>query len=113
MPLPLAPGFRLHCDYGVTEGIGTVVLWVLLTIVTLGLALFVAPYYILRAPINRTQLIAPDGGVVGTLHVDVSLSEVIGHALIWVVLTIVTFGLAMILYQFAVIKRLLNRVVVI
>ncbi|MBA3910015.1 MAG: hypothetical protein C0524_09015 [Rhodobacter sp.] len=112
MSLPIAPGHRLSCDFSVSDGIGTVVLWVLLTIVTLGLALFVAPYYILQAPINRTSLIDPAGQVVGRLHVDVHLSEIVGHALVWVLLTIVTLGLALILYQFAVLKRMLNAVVV-
>lgn len=103
-------GHRLKCDFSVSEGIGTVIIWVIISILTLGLGLFVAPYYIFKAPINRTSLIAPDGSVVGKLHVEVGLSEIIGHAVIWILLTIITLGLAMIVYQFAVIKRLLNGV---
>ena len=105
-------GYRLSCDYSVAEGVGTILIWVLLSIVTLGLALFVAPYYLFKAPINRTRLIDATGETVGTLHVDVNLGEIIGHGLLWVLLTIVTFGLALIVYQFAVIKRLLNAVVI-
>lgn len=112
MAVIIPPGCRLSCDYSVAEGIGTLILWLLISIVTLGLGLFVAPYYILKSPINRTRLVGPDGAVLGTLHVEVNLAEVIGHALIWVVLSIVTLGLALLLYQFAVIKRLLNAVVV-
>ena len=41
-----------------------------------------------------------------------NLAEVIGHALIWVILSIITLGLALILYQFSVMKRLLNAVIV-
>lgn len=89
-----------------------VIIWVLISIITLGLGLFVAPYYILKAPINRTKLIASDGTVLASLHVEVNLAEIIGHMIIWVLLSIVTFGLAIILYQFAVMKRLLNAVVV-
>lgn len=110
MALSIPAGYRLKCDFSVSEGIGTVIIWVLLTIVTLGLALFVAPYYIFKAPINRTSLIGPDGVAMGRLHVDVHLSEVIGHAVIWLLLSIITLGLALIVYQFAVIKRLLNGV---
>lgn len=105
-------GYRLACDYSVAEGIGTILLWVILSIVTFGLALFVAPYYLFKAPINRTRLVDEAGATIGTLHVDVNLGEIIGHALIWVLLTIVTLGLALIVYQFAVIKRLLNAVVI-
>ena len=65
------------------------------------------------SPINRTTLVGPDGTVLGRLQVDVNLAEVIGHALIWVLLSIITLGLALILYQFSVIKRLLNAVVIV
>ena len=112
MNIQLSSGQRLYCDFSVAEGIGTVLLWVVLSIVTLGLGLFVAPYYILKAPINRTKLIAADGTVIGSLHVDVNLPSIIGHAVIWVLLSIVTFGLALIVYQFAVLKQLLNGVVI-
>ena len=105
-------GYRLSCDFSVSEGIGTVILWLLISIVTLGLGLFIMPYYLYKAPINRTKLIDANGAVVGNLHVDVGLAEIVGHAVIWVLLTVITLGLAMIVYQFAVIKRLLNATVV-
>ena len=108
----LPPGCRLSCDFSVSEGIGHVIIWVLLVVVTLGLALFVAPYYFLKAPINKTSVVDGSGGVVGRLHVDVNLSEIVGHAFVWLLLTLVSFGLALILYQFSVIKRLLNAVVI-
>jgi len=111
--LPTLPaGCRLSCAFSVTEGIGHVLIWVLLTILTLGLALFVAPYYFLKAPINKTTVVDGAGRTVGRLVVDVNLAEVVGHAVIWVILTILTLGLALILYQFSVIKRLLNAVVI-
>ena len=71
-----------------------------------------APCYILKSPINRTTLVAPHGTVLGRLNVDVNLAEVIGHVIIRVFLSIVTLGLALILYQLAVMKRLLNALVV-
>ncbi len=108
----LPPGSRLSCSFSVTEGIGHVIIWVLLVVVTLGLALFVAPYYFLKAPINKTAVVDASGRVVGRLQVEVNLAEILGHAVIWVLLTIVTLGLALILYQFSVIKRLLNAVVI-
>jgi hypothetical protein len=111
--IPAVPAnHRLSCDFSLSEGIGTIVLWVLISIFTLGLGLFVMPYYLLKAPINRTKLIGPSGELVGTLHVDVNLGSIIGHAILWFFLTIVTLGLAMIVYQFAVLKRLLNGVTI-
>ena len=112
MAISIPAGHRLSCDFSVSEGIGTVVIWILISIVTLGLGLFVAPYYILKAPINRTKLIAGDGTVVGSLYVEFNLAEILGHMIIWVFLTIITLGFALVLYQFSVMKHLLNAVVV-
>jgi hypothetical protein len=105
-------GHTVKCDYSVAEAIGTIIIWILISIVTLGLGLFVMPYYILKGPINKSSLIGPDGQLVGRMHVDVALSEIIGHAVIWVLLAIITLGLALFVYYPAVVKRLLNGIVI-
>ncbi|MFT7059916.1 MAG: hypothetical protein ACJASV_002431 [Pseudorhodobacter sp.] len=86
--------------------------WLFLIIVTLGLALFILPYYFIRGPINRTTLVDSQGRSVARLHVDVSFGDILGHALVWLLLTILTFGLAYLIYWPAVIKRILNSVVI-
>lgn len=103
-------GYRFKCDYSATEAIGLIILWVIISIVTLGLGLFLMPYYIFKGPINRTTLLDKEGNEVGKLFVAVNLSEIIGHAIIWLFLSIITLGLAMFVYYPSVIKRLLNRV---
>jgi hypothetical protein len=105
--------YKFKCDYSVSEAIGSVIIWILISIITLGLGLFVMPYYLLKAPINKTSLIGQNGATIGRLHVDVNLSEIIGHMLIWVFLTIITLGLALFIYYPAVVKRLLNGVQII
>ncbi|HBQ35228.1 MAG TPA: hypothetical protein DD729_00055 [Rhodobacteraceae bacterium] len=103
-------GYKLRCDYSVTEAIGSLIIWILISIVTLGLGLFVMPYYLLKDPINRSFLIDGNGNQVASLHVDVNFSSIVGHAFIWMILSIVTLGLAMLIYYPAVIKRLFNGV---
>ena len=103
-------GHKLRCEFTASEGVGAFIFWVLLSVVTLGLALFVAPYYIFKEPINRTSLIGPNGDVVGKLHVEVDLSSVAGHAVIWGLLILITGGLALMVYPFSVLKHLLNGV---
>ncbi len=103
-------GCKLTCDYSVSEAIVSILIWVLISIVTLGLGLFIMPYYILKGPINRSFLVDANNNKLGQLHVDVDLSSVIVHAVIWMLLSIVTFGLAMFVYYPAVVKRLLNGV---
>ena len=105
-------GYKLKCEFTVGEAIGQLVIWLLLSIVTLGLALFVLPYYFVRAPINRTSLVDQGGKRVARLHVDVGFGGILGHALVWLLLTIITLGLAYLVYWPAVIKRVLNAVVI-
>jgi uncharacterized membrane protein YjgN (DUF898 family) len=105
-------GYKLKCEFSVGEAIGQLVIWILLSIFTLGLALFVLPYYFVKAPINRTSLVDAAGRKVARLQVEVGFGEILGHALVWLLLTIVTLGLAYLIYWAAVIKRLLNAVVI-
>lgn len=103
-------GSKFKCEYTVGEAIGQLVIWLILVILTFGLALFVLPYYFLKAPLNRTYVLDRDGNVISKVSVEVGFSDILGHALIWLLLTIVTFGFAYLVYWPAVIKRLLNAV---
>lgn len=96
------------CEFSVGEAVGQLVIWVLLTVVTLGLALFVLPYYFLKAPINRTYVLDSEGRKIGQLAVEVGFTDILGHALLWLILTILTLGLAYLIYWQSVMKRLMN-----
>lgn len=102
-------GMRLKCEFGLGDAIGTMVIWALLTLVTLGFAAFVAPYYALSAVVNRTSLVDAGGRVIGRLAVRFGLAEVVGHALIWLLLSIVTLGLALLVHYFMVVRKVLDR----
>ncbi len=107
--MQLTANTRFQCDFGVAEAIGSFIIWILLTIVTLGLAAFVAPYYILSAIINKTWIVDENGQRLSQLKVNFTLAEIVGHAVIWVLLAIVTLGLALIIYYYMVMKKVLNR----
>jgi flagellar basal body-associated protein FliL len=100
---------RLHCEFGVADAIGSFIIWVLLTIVTLGLAAFVAPYYIFSSVVNKTAVVDDGGRRLSQLQVTFTLGEIIGHAVIWILLSIVTFGLAIFVYYYMVLRKVLNR----
>ncbi|SHG78611.1 DUF6693 family protein [Cognatishimia maritima] len=103
-------GKNLKCEFSVGEAIGQLVIWIILSVVTFGLALFVLPYYFLKAPINRTYVVDGAGSKIAKLNVEVAFVDILGHALVWLLLSIVTLGLAYLIYWPAVIKRLLNSV---
>lgn len=107
--MQLPANTRFQCDFGVAEAIGSFIIWILLTIVTLGLASFIAPYYVLSSIINKTSIVDENGRRLSQLKVTFTLAEIIGHAVIWVLLAIVTLGLALIVYYYMVMKKVLNR----
>jgi len=45
------------------------------------------------------------------LSVEVGFADILGHAIIWLVLTILTLGLAYFIYWQSVVKRLMNATV--
>ena len=100
---------RLKCSFSVAESIGSVVLWIILTIVTLGLALIVFPYYLNRAVLNKTELLDGSGRTIGRLNCTFNIGHSIGHVILWVLLIIVTLGLASFLYAYRVIRVVLNE----
>lgn len=106
------PGYHIKCDLGLGEIVGQLLIWLLLSIITLGIAAFFLPYYMLKLPINRCTLVTPDGRNAGRLHVDFSFGDIIGHMLIWIILTIITLGLGYFVYWYYVFRRLLNATTV-
>lgn len=100
---------RLRSDFGIADSIGHVIIWILLTIITLGLALIVFPYYFNRAVLNRTKVLDHNGNEVGRLNCRFDLGSSIGHVVIWAVLIIVTLGLALFFYAYRVIRVVLNE----
>ena len=70
------------------------------------------PYYFLKAPINKTYVL--DSAATPSrarLSVDVGFADILGHAIIWFVLTFLTLGLAYFVYWQSVVKRLMNATV--
>ncbi len=85
----------------------------MIIIVTFGLALIVLPYYLPKLVINKTTVLADDGSELGRLRCDLSLGSMVGNAFLWLILTIITFGLAYIVYVFRVQRVVLNETKVI
>lgn len=99
-------GFK--CEFQLLEALGLILLWILLSIITFGFGAVIAPYYLAKAPLNQTFLVDQHGGKLARVHVDFNLGQIIGHAVVWFILSIFTFGIAYIFYWFAVVRKLIN-----
>lgn len=103
---------RLRCNFGTGEAIGTTILWILLTIVTLGLALLIFPYYLNKVVLNRTEVLDAHERPIGRLNCRFGIASSIGHVILWILLILVTLGLASFLYAFRVMRVVINETVI-
>lgn len=103
---------RLRCNFGTGEAIGTAIIWILLTIVTLGLALLIFPYYLEKVVLNRTEVLDAHERPIGRMVCRFGIASSIGHVILWAILILVTFGLASFLYAFRVTRVVLNETVI-
>lgn len=72
--------------------LGHGLMWIIIILITLGLGAFFYPYSFAKFVLNRSSLSTESGPRQVTCNLD--LSGQIGHAFLWLLLTIVTLGLA-------------------
>lgn len=74
------------------DAIGHALIWFLLSIITLGLALIVFPYYMQRYVINKTYAYDVNNKKVGRLVCEIDLASMIGYIILWTLLSSITLG---------------------
>ncbi|HEX6292591.1 MAG TPA: DUF6693 family protein [Herpetosiphonaceae bacterium] len=101
-------GGRIKADISVTSILGHCVLWIVLGIVTFGIALMFYPYSFAKLAINRCYIQTSDNKI-SRLHCTLNVFDQIGHILLWLLLTVITFGLAYPFYLYKVWNFALNN----
>lgn len=99
---------NIKADLSIFDIIGHLIIWVVLSIITLGIALFFFPYSFSRFVINRTSVVDA-AGVERKMVCDINLFSNIGHIILWMLISLVTFGLGYIFYFYRVWNYALNN----
>nr|WP_218927967.1 DUF6693 family protein [Halomonas zhaodongensis] len=84
-------------------------IWLVLTVITLGIALFFFPYSFARFVINRTSVVDNTTGVERKMVCDINIFSNVGHILLWMIITILTLGLGYLFYVYRVWNYALNN----
>lgn len=92
-PASTFQNLQLKSELGAFDVLGHLIIWILLTIVTLGLALFVFPYYMQRFIISKTYAFDGEGKKVGRLVCTIDLASIIGNIILWAIISIITLGI--------------------
>jgi len=103
---------RLNCEFTLMESLGMIILWLIIIVLTLGLGAFVMPYYFYKAVINKTWIVIHNGEKTHRLNCELNIAEMVGHIILWIVLSIVTLGIALIFYYFRTLRLCMNKTVI-
>jgi len=94
---------RIKADLSFSSILGHIILWIVLSIITLGIGLFFFPYSFAGFVLNRTYLVDPStGNRIGQMEFKLDLASQIGHVVLWIVISIVTLGIGYIFYLYKV-----------
>ncbi|PHM75098.1 DUF6693 family protein [Xenorhabdus kozodoii] len=101
---------KLKSELGVLEIIVHLVIWLLITLFTLGLGAFVFPYYMTRFIISKTNVMDRDNGkIIGRLQCEINFAQIIGYVVMWAILSFITFGLLYFVYLYKIIAHCINH----
>lgn len=98
---------RIEVDLSIIDCIVHALIWILLIIVTLGIGAYFYPYALGKFVINKTSLIEADGRR-RRFRCDLDLFAQAGHVVLWLILTVVTLGLAGVIYMYRVRRYILE-----
>lgn len=99
---------RLKADIAILDIIGHLIIWLVLSIVTFGIAMFFFPYSFSKFILNRTSL-TDEMGRDRKMVCDIDLFSNLGHVLLWFVISIITLGVGYIFYFYRVWNYALNN----
>lgn len=100
---------NIKANLSILDIIGHLLIWVVLTIITFGIALFFFPYSFSRFVINRTSVVDTATGVERKMVCDINIFSNIGHIVLWMIISVLTFGLGYIFYFYRVWNYALNN----
>ncbi|OOO22976.1 hypothetical protein BTE56_04570 [Agrobacterium pusense] len=85
-----------------------VVLWVALSILTLGLYGLVVPYAFANFIIDRTEIVDCNQVVIGKLNHGLKTSEMMLNIIVWLLISLFTLGLGSLVAPFYIMRLILN-----
>ncbi|PHM46021.1 membrane protein [Xenorhabdus mauleonii] len=101
---------KLKPELSIIEIFLHLIVWFLITLLTLGLGAFVFPYYMTRLIINKTLVIDRNSGkIIGKLDCEINFAQIIGYVILWAILSFITFGLLYFVYLYKIIAHCINH----
>jgi uncharacterized membrane protein YjgN (DUF898 family) len=99
---------KIQAHVGTIDILGHLILWFILIIITFGIAAFFLPYSFSKFILNRSELI-DDHGRARKMVCNTDMFGNIGHVILWIIISLITFGLGYAFYFYKVWNYSLNN----
>ncbi len=99
---------KLKANIGIVDILGHLLIWVIISIITLGIGLFFYPYSFSKFVINRTSVV-DENGAEQKMACNIDLFSNVGHVVLWFLISLVTLGIGYIFYFYRVWNYALNN----
>ena len=93
-------GARLHSRLDLSKVWPDFLVWLAISVATLGLGWLVVAGHFFRSVINSCEVIGADGHAVGRLVCDYDVEKRTGELVRWLALCIATLGVGLLFYSF-------------
>lgn len=102
---------RLQANIGIFDILVHLFIWLLLVVITFGIALLFFPYSFSKFIINRTYMIDAAGNE-HDMECNIDMFSNIGHMVLWFFISVFTLGIGYIFYFYRVWNYALNNTVI-
>lgn len=100
---------RLAVGFTMMDIFGHFIIWTIISLITFGIGLFFWPYAAIKLIVNNITIYDNSDSRVGKLQCNVSAGQQVGHIILWILITAITFGLAFPFYLFGVARTVINQ----
>jgi Family of unknown function (DUF6693) len=105
----LTPGnTRLRSELDLREVWPAFLVWLAVSVCTLGLGWIVVSGHFFRLILNSTAVVDAHGNRIGRLHCDYDVEAHIGQVALWVAVSVVTLGVGLLFYSFHAARRAID-----
>lgn len=109
MNVATVTGMRLRSRMDLSKVWPDFLVWLAVSVFTLGLGWLVVAGHFFRAVLNSVELVGPDGAPVGRLVCRYDVEKGTAALLRWLVVCIVTLGVGLLFYSFAAARAAMNH----
>ncbi|MEC7120158.1 MAG: DUF6693 family protein [Pseudomonadota bacterium] len=100
---------KIKANIAILDIAGHLLIWLILSIITLGIAIFFFPYSFAKFIINRTSIIDEHTGATRQISCQINIFGDLGHVILWIIISILTLGIGYIFYFYRVWNYALNH----